>query len=458
MRGSATSWTNSSVVDFAGRRDPVEAIVQAARDAVLQGLDKGWEGPPFNPIHLAELRGLTIAPRGDILDARTVPSGGHSYVIEYNPERPSGRLRFSIAHEIAHTFFPDCGERVRNRGMSHIADDPDGWQLEALCNIAAAEMLMPIGSLREADLGSLDIDSVIRCRQKFQVSTEAVLVRLAHLSMEPCAIFVASRRGARESAPCRVDYSIPARSWSYGIPRGFKFPPSSPPAECTAIGYTAKGEIMLPKVAESFRVECTGIAPYPGAIYPRVAGFICGGTKSESPRVRYLKGNALEPRDADPKIITHVVSDSTPNWGGRGFAIQLRKKWPSTQEDFRAWAANKAKLHLGDVHFSNVDAGLSVASLVCQKGYGESSGPRIRYAALETALRVVAEKAVQTGASIHMPRMGCGQAGGSWFIVEELIESTLLRKKIPVTVYDPPGIEERQGQMPLSPSKQLPLG
>ena len=39
-------------------------------------------------------------------------------------------------------------------------------------------------------------------------------------------------------------------------------------------------------------------------------------------------------------------------------------------------------------------------------------------------------------ATVHMPRIGCGQAGGSWFIVEELIASTLLASSVPAVVYD----------------------
>ena len=65
--------------------------------------------------------------------------------IEYNPNRPRERRRYSVAHEIAHTLFPDCAKRVRHRG-SHHGKRPgsDDWQLEALCNIAAAEILMPV--------------------------------------------------------------------------------------------------------------------------------------------------------------------------------------------------------------------------------------------------------------------------------------------------------------------------
>jgi hypothetical protein len=190
-------WTNESVLKFAAGRDPVQAVVHAARDAALQAMDAGWGGPPYDPIRLAEMRGLAMSPRADIPDARTVPSGAGRLLIEYNPTRPAARLRYSIAHEIAHTLFPDCAARIRNRGGSHTGIG-DEWQLETLCNIAAAELLMPLGSISNYEAALLDIDKISEARKRFEVSTEAVLIRLAHLSSAPCAVFVASRKAASD--------------------------------------------------------------------------------------------------------------------------------------------------------------------------------------------------------------------------------------------------------------------
>lgn len=449
VKGTKETWSNTSVLKFAGSRDPVEAVLQAAREAVLEGIDKGWTGPPFDPMKLAELRGIILSPCGDIRDARILPLRQSRFQIEYNPNRPSGRIRYSIAHEIAHTFFPDCGERIRNRGKSLETDEA---QLEALCNIAAAEILMPIGSLSGEEIGSLKIEKVSDLRKRFDVSTEAVLIRLAHLSQEPCSMFVASRwTTSRHQNNYRLDYSIPTRSWAHPLSRGTKFPEQSPVAECTAIGFTSSGQVELPDVQGKFHVECMGIAPYPGALFPRVAGFICSRKRGTTAGIRYVKGDALQPRAEGRKIIAHVVSDSTPNWGGRGFAIALKKKWASAQEDFRMWASAGGRLQLGNVRFFAVEEGIEVATMVCQRGYGPSVTPRIRYAALETALQSISVRADSHGASVHMPRIGCGQAGGSWMLVEELIAATLLESKIPVTVYDLPEQSDRiKGQMSLT--------
>jgi hypothetical protein len=39
-------------------------------------------------------------------------------------------------------------------------------------------------------------------------------------------------------------------------------------------------------------------------------------------------------------------------------------------------------------------------------------------------------------ASVHMPRIGCGLAGGKWEEIEPIIERTLVAKGMTVVVYD----------------------
>lgn len=42
--------------------------------------------------------------------------------------------------------------------------------------------------------------------------------------------------------------------------------------------------------------------------------------------------------------------------------------------------------------------------------------------------RKTAQKAVELEASIHMPRIGCGFAGGSWKTIEDIILKTIISK------------------------------
>lgn len=60
----------------------------------------------------------------------------------------------------------------------------------------------------------------------------------------------------------------------------------------------------------------------------------------------------------------------------------------------------------------------------------------MRYEAIDAALGAVADRAAALDASVHMPRIGCGPAGGKWSRIEPLIEKRLTGRDLPVTVYD----------------------
>ena len=442
MNGQVERWTNPSVKKLAGKDDPIRAITQRAREVVLTAMDKGWSGPPFDPLALSDLLNLRTAPRADIRDARTV-SEGEGLCIEYNPSRPRGRVRYSIAHEIAHTLFPDCSDQIRNRVPRH-AMAGDDWQLEMLCNIAAAEFLMPIGSLGTVKQQDLNIDRILELRKEYDVSTEAVLLRAVHATDAPCAAFSASKV---EEGPNQgryfVEYVIPSCDWKPPISKGELLSGSHVLSQCSAIDFTAKGSEQIG--TETVRTECVGIPPYPGSSFPRIAGILT--TESQpliGPRITFLKGDATCPTVEGKKIVAHVVNDATPNWGGHGFAQAVKTKWPAAQEAFRKWVQeDPERLALGSLHIADVDPETAVASMVCQKGYGPSPKLRLRYFALETCLRHLSQIAAERSASIHMPRVGSGQAGGSWFLVQELITNVLLSEKAPVFVYELPGAKEK---------------
>ena len=75
-------------------------------------------------------------------------------------------------------------------------------------------------------------------------------------------------------------------------------------------------------------------------------------------------------------MVVHIVNDKTPNWGGGGFAEALKKRWPATQTDFRKMIAHHRRfLALGNARICSLPDGVLVASVVAQKGYGESVSP-----------------------------------------------------------------------------------
>lgn len=76
--------------------------------------------------------------------------------------------------------------------------------------------------------------------------------------------------------------------------------------------------------------------------------------------------------------------------------------------------------------------------MIGQQGIKNSkkNGPPVRYGAIASCLSLVGEKAIDLGASVHMPRIGCGLAGGKWDKIELLIIEHLIAQDVETYVYD----------------------
>jgi len=427
------NWTHASVLRFADGRDPIAAVEEAAQRKVLQALDSGWQGPPFNPLALADLLQIPVEANAEVRDARAVPNNG-GVKIQFNPTQPRERVRFSIAHEVAHTLFPDVAEAVRHRGGDL---EPDNWQLEMLCNIAAAEFIMPIGSLPPSD-NVPSLEALLVERRKFDVSAEAFLIRVAKVASEPLFVFCASPTGGLPSQ-YRIDYVVTSRGWTPLI-KGSIPPTDTVLAECSAIGYTSH-RIESWSGAGEISIECVGIPAYPGGLLPRVAGIARPPSRDvtqPSSLIKYINGDVLSPRGAGEKILCMLVNDSARRWGG-GIARNAAQKFPTAEKSYSDWLTGLPKRNrLGSVHVSEVGAGLFVASLIGQEGYGPSDHPRIKYSALSKCLDNIVGLAKQKGASLHMPKLGAGAAGGDWRVVEQILMECLTKYNICATVYEPP--------------------
>lgn len=432
-------WTHQSIKTIETNENPMQFITKKARQLVYEAIQKGWSGPPFNPFKLVELLNIQIRPNQDVLDARTIPIKNNRQLIEYNPFRPQARIRYSVAHEIAHTLFPDYRENIRER-KSKIDMQKDDWQLEMLCNIGAAEILMPIGSFPELNNENLGIDHILELHKKFEVSCEALLLRVVKVTSEPCFVFCCSKRkDIKKSKHYNLDYYVSSKTMPLGFTTGMKLPENSLVGECLGVGFTAKGnECWLNK--ENIHIECVGLPPYIFHKYTRVVGV---GTlnkkqKKTTCEIKFLRGDATCPRGDKNKILAFIINDKGHSWGA-GFARAVQNKWPLIQEEFKYWIDhNRSEFKLGNVFTKRLEGDLSTFNMICQRGYGESTKPRIRYGALENCLCKLSEEAKRRNASVHMPRIGCGQARGNWLIIKELIENNLCSKGIEVFIYDLP--------------------
>ncbi|MFD1147536.1 macro domain-containing protein [Saccharothrix hoggarensis] len=153
--------------------------------------------------------------------------------------------------------------------------------------------------------------------------------------------------------------------------------------------------------------------------------------------LRVVKGDATSPQAKGPKIIAHVCND-LGGWG-KGFVLAISQRRPEPERAYRDWHRARARndFGLGATQLVQVRADTWVANMVGQHGLrAGSKGPPIRYDAVARCLATLAQHAVDLNAGVHMPRIGCGLAGGKWERVEPLIAETLPARDVPTTVYD----------------------
>ena len=152
-------------------------------------------------------------------------------------------------------------------------------------------------------------------------------------------------------------------------------------------------------------------------------------------QIIFIKGDATAPSSKGTKIIAHICND-IGGWG-KGFVLALSKKWSEPERSYRKWYQSRDRFELGEMSLIQVEPYIYVANMIAQRGIKTGSkGAPIRYDAVEKCLSTLSKEATKLNASIHMPRIGCGLAGGRWEEIEPLIEKALLRYGISVYVYD----------------------
>jgi O-acetyl-ADP-ribose deacetylase (regulator of RNase III) len=153
-------------------------------------------------------------------------------------------------------------------------------------------------------------------------------------------------------------------------------------------------------------------------------------------KINYVRGDATYPQGNGNKIIVHICNDIGA-WG-KGFVLSISKRWKGPEHSYKAWHRSQTNFTLGQVQFVQVEADTYVVNLIGQRNIRKDKNgvPPIQYDAVRTGLQQVAEFANNHNATIHMPRIGCGLAGGKWEIISSIIEDKFCVQGISVTVYD----------------------
>lgn len=151
--------------------------------------------------------------------------------------------------------------------------------------------------------------------------------------------------------------------------------------------------------------------------------------------IQYIKGDATDPHTEGNKIIAHICNN-IGGWG-KGFVTAISKKWKQPEKQYREWFKTGDHFNLGEIQMVQAEEEIQICNMIAQhKTITQSQVPPIRYEAVEKCLEKLANEALLLNASIHMPRIGCGLAGGKWEEIEPIIERTLLKNDVEVYVYD----------------------
>lgn len=192
-------WHHKSVralIRSGGGGDPIKIIRAKCKAIVESAKRQGWKGPPYNPLELASLRGIKSRQANGVFsnEAQLTPMEGRQLLLEFNPDRAPVRKNYSISHELVHTVFEDCYEMVHHRKSDPRAFDPE-QEVEHLCQVGAAEILMPEADFRDdlEEVG-LSLEAVPMLCGRYQASREAVARRMLTLTNEVAALVFLSRR------------------------------------------------------------------------------------------------------------------------------------------------------------------------------------------------------------------------------------------------------------------------
>jgi IrrE N-terminal-like domain len=128
---------------------------------------------------------------GEQEQAEPIHWDGHTFQIRVRDADTLGRQRFSCAHAIIHTSF------FESHGHGHQAPAfEDGWSEaeEELCDLGAANLLLPEAAFRRSCSSELTMHNVLQIAEDFQASAEATALRAVSLSSTPLSMVVLEKK------------------------------------------------------------------------------------------------------------------------------------------------------------------------------------------------------------------------------------------------------------------------
>jgi hypothetical protein len=187
------------LVAATGCPDPVSAIRFKAME-VIESFVAVFGEPgemPLDLLALASFLGIRMSEFTPAYspDAELAPDGAGGVEMRLNPDRPETRQRFSVGHEITHTFFPDHSSHVWPRANARYRnlEDPNDY-LEMLCDVGASELVFPRRWFVPDAAQVVSAADLLALSARYKASPEATVRRFSELRAEPVvAVFFAWR-------------------------------------------------------------------------------------------------------------------------------------------------------------------------------------------------------------------------------------------------------------------------
>lgn len=224
-----------SLLEAARRRQPAatdEQLIVAVAAELVDVLDLE---PPVEPEILASYQGIHRIERTPLGWAGCLVTEGDELVIRVRNTDPLGRQRFTVFHEVAHTFLPGYQHATQYR-CNPLSEQGRRHPNEVLCDIAASELLMPARHVRSLiDQADFDFEAVRQLADDCDASLEAAARRFVGLWPEP-SVLIRLEHTTKPSEPngepmLRVTSTLTNGDWPY-MPRHKSLPDDHIIYEC----------------------------------------------------------------------------------------------------------------------------------------------------------------------------------------------------------------------------------
>lgn len=210
--------TNASWFDQVAVAEPSWSDEQVVRSICERLLDEGQVAPPVDVELLASLCGIV-----EVRQRLTGPSGmlvhtAKGWVASVLAQEGWERQRFTILHEGGHTMLPGFGRGGRFHRCAGART-----REEQLCDIAAAELLLPrrffVGDLAATNVG---LQAVEDLAGTYGASIQATALRAVDFADRPAALLVLSFglkpvQQGRGEARLRIEWAHTRGAWPFAL-------------------------------------------------------------------------------------------------------------------------------------------------------------------------------------------------------------------------------------------------